>query len=62
MPPAAAAAIAGAVVRLAHDDGLRDRLGRAARRHVTEHYPLDRAAAMIEHLYLDVLGLETADA
>ncbi len=57
VPPRDAAAIAGAVARLVDDIELGARLGAAAREHILANYPSDRAAAAIEHLYLDVLGL-----
>ena len=55
VPARDSAAIAGAVVELAGDAELAARLGRAARDHVEAEYPLDRAAASIERLYLTVL-------
>lgn len=61
VPPRDAAAVAGAVARLVDDAELGERLGAAAREHVVANYPLDRAAAAIEHLYLEVLGLASPD-
>lgn len=57
VPERASAHIAGAIIELISDEARRTRLGEAARRHVVEHYPLDRAAASIEELYRDVLGV-----
>lgn len=44
LPPGDPAAIAAALVRLAHDPLLRSRLGDQARRHVVQRFPIERAA------------------
>ncbi|MER7458785.1 glycosyltransferase [Micromonospora sp. NPDC126480] len=48
------AALAGNIVRLLDDDALRDRLGRAARRHVEEHFDLRVQTSRLEKLYESV--------
>ena len=49
------AAFVGAILRLLDDDGLRQRMGEAARRFVCEHYDIDKTASAFERLYLDIL-------
>ena len=49
-------ALAEAIVQLAGDAGLRERLGAAARRHVATHYPIGRNIAAYERLYEQVVS------
>ena len=44
-----------AILRLLDDEGLRRRMGEAARAFVCEHYAIDKTAAAFERLYLDLL-------
>ena len=57
VPPRDAVAVAAAIDELATDGLLARSLGQAAHTHVATDYRLDEAAAAIEHLYADVLGL-----
>jgi glycosyltransferase involved in cell wall biosynthesis len=49
-------AIASAVVRLLSDDGLRQSLGRAARREVTERFSTERVVDQFDALFTEVRG------
>jgi len=51
VPPRDAVALAEAVERLAADKALRSRLGRAARKRMTERFSIDAAVAAHERLY-----------
>jgi glycosyltransferase involved in cell wall biosynthesis len=57
LPPADAAALEGAIARLAHSEELRERLGRAAQESMTRH-TWQRAARSFEDLCRTVLTME----
>jgi len=54
--PGDADALAGAVVSLARDEGLRKRLGAAARRSVTEHFDIGSVVQQYVRLYEELLA------
>jgi glycosyltransferase involved in cell wall biosynthesis len=54
------AALADNIRRLLTDDGLRTRLGRAARTHVEAHFDLAKQTLLLEDLY-DTVARDTAD-
>jgi rhamnosyl/mannosyltransferase len=56
VPPGDAAALRGAIVSLASDDGLRRRLGEGARRRVEQEFTAGRMAERTVALYHEVLG------
>jgi glycosyltransferase involved in cell wall biosynthesis len=56
VPPGDAAALAGAIERLARDTALRTEMGRAGRRFVGERYRWQDNAAQMERLYGDLLA------
>ena len=49
-------ALAAALVRVLSDDGLRARLGAAAREHVRERWSAERLTADLDRLYRSLLG------
>jgi glycosyltransferase involved in cell wall biosynthesis len=53
VPPADAAALSAAIVRLAGDEALRTKLGAAGRRHVQEHFSLEKMVARYRAVLLD---------
>lgn len=55
-------ALADAILTLAHDPKLRERLGTAGRRRATEHFSLERQARGINDAYLAALGEAPASA
>jgi glycosyltransferase involved in cell wall biosynthesis len=56
VPPKDEDALVGAIVRLAEDRGLCDRLGAAARDYVAEHFGAKAAAARLDEAYRYALG------
>jgi glycosyltransferase involved in cell wall biosynthesis len=55
VPPRDIGALANAMSRLIHDPALRQRLGRAARRRVVEHFTTERRIDKLEALYREIL-------
>jgi glycosyltransferase involved in cell wall biosynthesis len=49
--------LAGAMAKLAHDPGLRVRMGWAARRRVEEHFSWDKKGEQFDEFYLEALAL-----
>ncbi len=47
--------LATAIIDLLRDDALRNRMGRAARRHAETHFNLTRQSARLQRIYADVL-------
>jgi glycosyltransferase involved in cell wall biosynthesis len=56
VPPRDAPALAGAILRLANDEGLRRALGEAARKHCAASFSYDRMLERMEAIYRDVAG------
>jgi len=56
VPPRDAAALAGAIARLAADAGLCRELGEAARKHCVENYSYERMLDRMEAIYREVAG------
>ncbi len=56
VPPADSAALAAAVIRVAHDRGLRDRVAASGRRRVEQRFGLDRAVTRLEAIYATELA------
>ncbi|MDQ4127548.1 MAG: glycosyltransferase, partial [Actinomycetota bacterium] len=54
VPPKSAEALAGRLLRLLSHEDLRDRMGRAARRRVEEHYTWERVAALAAAAFSEV--------
>lgn len=54
--PQDAQALAGAILRLAHDGALRQELSEAARKHCVENFSYDRMLDRMESVYRDVTG------
>jgi glycosyltransferase involved in cell wall biosynthesis len=59
VPAADSKRLAEEVVRLACDDELRKRLGRAAQTEATARFSIDKSSELVERLYCQVLGIET---
>jgi glycosyltransferase involved in cell wall biosynthesis len=60
VPPCDEDALAAALVRLARDEGLRRRLGQAARLEAEQCHGWDRTAAQLEQVFARVTGTENA--
>jgi glycosyltransferase involved in cell wall biosynthesis len=56
VPPADSGALAGAIARLLEDRELAERLGRAARQRVADHFSVEQMVRRTERLYVDLLG------
>lgn len=56
VPPRDPRGLADAVVRVIADDGLRERMGDAARRRLEDHFTLDRSVAETERVIAEVVG------
>ena len=54
VPPKDYAALAGRLVRLLSEAGLRERMGRAARRRIEEHYTWERVAALAAAAFSEI--------
>jgi glycosyltransferase involved in cell wall biosynthesis len=61
VPPGDEAALASAIVRLADDRDLRDRMGRSARAHVRGRYSVERLLEDIDALYRDLVDARTGE-
>jgi glycosyltransferase involved in cell wall biosynthesis len=57
VPPRDAAALAAAIERLAGNEGLRQELGQAARKHCVEGYSYERMIERMEAIYRNVAGV-----
>jgi glycosyltransferase involved in cell wall biosynthesis len=54
VPPKDPGALAGRLVRLLSEAGLRERMGRAARRRIEEHYTWERVAALAAAAFSEI--------
>ena len=57
VPPQDSVALAGAIERLAGDEGMRRELGEAARKHCVEGYSYERMLDRMENIYRNVAGV-----
>lgn len=58
VPPGDESALAEAILSLLFDPDRRRAMGKAARRHIEEHYSASRMASEYEKVYEEVLGLK----
>jgi glycosyltransferase involved in cell wall biosynthesis len=59
VPPKDPEALAGRLARLLSDEVLRDRMGRAARRRIEEHYTWERVATLAAAAFSEVAAQTT---